>query len=381
MSRSAVDSVRLAGVASAVPDRTVAADEDAAAFGGVEMAKIAMTTGIRSRRVAPEGVCASDLCLAAAERLLGDLEWERGSVDTLIFVSQTPDYFLPSTSCSLHSRLGLADECAAFDVNLGCSGYTYGVWLASHLVTSGASRRVLLLAGDTGSRNVNSLDRSARPLFGDAGSATAFERNPSAERIHFRLGTDGSGQNHLIIPAGGFRMRPSPHTALAQTDAEGNVRSLDQLYMNGAEIFLFTLAQVPGLVRGTLADAGWTLDDVDAFVFHQANRFMLTHLAKSMKIPLEKLTLALEEFGNTSSASIPLAIVARLAERFASTPAKVLLAGYGVGFSWAAAAMTVDRPVVSELVVVDTARLLERLAASESHLPEYLRTLTNEPVG
>ncbi|HUY87475.1 MAG TPA: ketoacyl-ACP synthase III [Pirellulales bacterium] len=381
MSRSYVDAVRLAGVASAVPDRVATADEDATVFGGVEMAKIAKSTGIRSRRIAPDGICTSDLCLAAAERLLGDLAWDRDSIDTLIFVSQTPDYFLPSTSCSLHGRLGLSNQCAAFDVNLGCSGYAYGVWLASHLVASGASRRALLLAGDTGARNVNPLDRSARPLFGDAGAATAFERQPSAERMFFRLGTDGSGQNHLIVPAGGYRMRPSRQTAQSHPDADGNVRSLDQLYMNGAEIFLFTLAEVPGLVRGTLEDAAWAMDDVDAFVFHQANRFMLTHLAKSMKVPLEKLTLALEEFGNTSSASIPLAITARLAERFASGPAKVLLAGYGVGFSWAAAAITFDRPVVSEIVVVDTARLLERLASSESHLPECLRTPANEPVG
>jgi 3-oxoacyl-[acyl-carrier-protein] synthase-3 len=381
MSHSLVDGVRFSGIASAVPDRVVTVDDDAKVFGAADMEKIAASTGIRSRHVAPAEICASDLCFAAAERLLGDLGWERASVDTLIFLSQTPDYFSPSTSCSLHSRLGLSKHCASFDVNLGCSGYTYGIWLASHLIASGASNRLLLLVGDTISKFVNPMDRSARPIFADAGSATALERSPGAGRMFFTLGTDGRGQNHLIVPAGGFRLRPCRQAAQPCIDTEGNARSLQDLYMNGAEVFLFTLSEVPGMIRRSLDDAGWAIEDVDAFVFHQANRFLLTHLAKTIKIPMEKVVLGLEDYGNTSSASIPLAITTRLRDQIKRGPMRLLLAGYGVGLSWASAALTVDQPVVSELLMLDSERFINQLASPESHLPECLRPSLHEHAG
>jgi 3-oxoacyl-[acyl-carrier-protein] synthase III len=382
MGSSFVDGVRLAGIASAVPDQVVTAQDDAAAFGEKEMQRIARSTGIRERRVVPEGVCTSDLCLAATERLLAELGWARDTVDALLFVTQTPDYILPATSCSLHGRLRLSQQCAAFDVNLGCSGYTYGVWMGAHLVASGAARRLLLLVGETASRPVHPQDRSARPLFGDAGTASALTADPSAGRMHFRFGTDGAGQNHLIIPGGGFRLPHSPATAQAEEDEHGNTRSLAQVYMNGSEIFLFALAQVPPLIEGTLADAGWSADVVDAFVFHQANEFMLEHLRKSMGLAREKVPLALEEFGNTSSASIPLTITARLADRLRQAPARLVFAGFGVGFSWASVAVQTDGLVAPELVTVQTTEVLQRLAQEpQSHLPESIRRCLHATVG
>jgi len=373
MSHSYVHGVRFAGVASAVPSTVVENGADATRFGEIDIQRIIKSTGIERRAVAPEGICTSDMCLAAANRLLSDLAWDRQSVDTLIVVTQTPDYILPATSCSLQHRLGLNSGCATLDVNLGCSGYTHGLWLAAHLVASGGAKRVLLLAGETATRRVHPDDRSARPLFGDAGTATALEFAQGAPPVYFRLGTDGRGQNHLIVPAGSFRRPHSTETGFATADTNGNIRSLNHLFMDGAEVFAFTIAEVPGLIATTLDDAGWTLDTVDSFVLHQANKFMLLHLAKSVGIPLDKLPLSLDQFGNTSSASIPLTITERLRETLQRGPANLLLAGFGVGFSWSSVALTVNNACISDLVVMDVSAALSELSGPQSHLPSQLR--------
>jgi len=376
MRKSSVTGVRLAGLASAVPIEKSPAQEEAEVFGLAETQKIAASTGINGRRLAVQGVCASDLCLEASVTLLESLGWERSSVDALVFVTQSPDYLLPATACSLHGRLGLDPACAAFDVNLGCSGHTYGIWMISHLIASGAVRRALLLTGDT-ARMVGREDRSARLLFGDAGTATAFEASPGAPPIHFRVGTDGSGQNELIIPAGGFRLPRAEGTGRPTAEPDGNIRSLDDLYMNGTEIFLFTIARVPSMIRETLKDAAWSIDDVDSFVLHQANQFILKHLAKTMKLPAEKVPFSLGDFGNTSSASIPLTMSVTLGDALRERPQKLVLAGFGVGLSWSSVAIETDRIVAPPLVEVPTTALRDRLFALEedaaSHLPLNLR--------
>jgi 3-oxoacyl-[acyl-carrier-protein] synthase-3 len=320
---------------------------------GAKAEKISQSTGVRQRRVAPNGTCTSDLCLAAAERLLDQLGWSRDSVELLVFVSQTPDYVLPATSCSLHSRLGLSKSCAAFDINLGCSGYVYGLWVTSQLVASLGGSRALLLVGDTITSLVSPQDQSVATLFGDAGSATAIEGCSNGAEMHFRLGTDGAGQGHLMVPAGGFRCPRSENTAVRRIREDGNVRSDEDLFMNGAEIFAFTLKIVPPLFSGVLEQAAWTAAEVDAYVMHQANRFMLQHLAKRMRLPTEKVIIAMENFGNTSSASIPLTLTVSLAERLRSSEMKLVLAGFGVGFSWAAAAIRCGNLCVPDLVQVD----------------------------
>src|SRR5579863_782338 len=379
MKASFVDGVRLVGVASAVPDRIVTSDEEAEVFGVPEMRKVVQSTGIHRRRVAPQGICTSDLCLAAVAPLLESAGWEKDTIDTLIFVSQTPDYVLPATACSLHGRLGLSQGCAAFDVNLGCSGYTYGSWLASHLIASRAAKRILLLAGEIASRTVNPRDRSARPLFGDAGTATLLEAQPSASKLFFRFGTDGSGQNNLIVPSGSFRSPATAETSSSHVCSDGNTRALTNLYMNGAEIFSFTISHVPDLLRDTVADTGWQMSDVDAFVLHQANEFMLKHIARSAQIPLDKVPLCLGDFGNTSSASIPLALTVCLREKLATSPMKLVLAGFGVGYSWSSVAVETQKLTMPALVEVNCDKVLDDLhsveATSLSHLPEDLRSL------
>lgn len=383
MKHTHVRGIRVRGIAAAVPDRIVTSADEAEVFGVDEMQKISSATGIAERRQSPDGICTSDLCIAAANKLLESTGIAKESIDALVFVTQTPDYVLPATGCTLHGRLGLPVECAAFDVNLGCSGYTYGLWMAAHLIAGRGANRVLLLAGETNSRVIYPLDRSARPLFGDAGTATVLDTDPEAGAIRFVFGTDGRGQNELYIPAGGFRMRHSDAACEVQVGEDGNPRRLIDLHMNGSAVFVFTLDRVVPLIREAIRDADWSVDTIDAAVFHQANEFMLKHIAKAVKLPWEKVPRSLQQFGNTSSASIPLTMVTELARGGRIPACKLLLAGFGVGLSWCSA--TIDTAEISAppLVEVDTQALLRELydtsEQSRSHLSAALRASRGTP--
>jgi len=258
-------------------------------------------------------------------------------------VTQSPDYFCPATACVAHAKLGLSTSCFAYDVNIGCSGYVYGIWMAVQAIASGSADRVILLAGDTSSRTLSPEDKSVAMLFGDAGTATAFERCPEASPISFTLCTDGTGYQNLIVPAGAFRMRPSPEAYLRVKGDDGNVRSPMDLYMDGLAIFNFTLQRVAPLVCDTLKLHGWTIDEVSSFVFHQANGFILKALAKKMRLPQDKVPINIGSYGNTSLSSIPLVLADLLSEEICSDrPQNLLLAGFGVGYSWAAAALSIS---------------------------------------
>lgn len=315
---------RIAGVVSCVPKRVV----DNAPFierFGEKARDIEKMTGVRERRWTDPDTTTADLCQRAAETLLDRLGWERDTVDALFFVTQTPDYRLPATACALQGRLGLGKHVIAFDVNLGCSGYPYGLWLAMTTVAGGAARRVLLLVGDTITKTVDSEDRSTAMLFGDAGTATAIEVD-EAGHARFILGTDGLGERQLMIAEGAYRAAPIPVEDVAGPKA-------DALYMDGGAIFNFTLATVPSLVASTLEEGGG-IDQFDAFLFHQANAFMLRHLAKKAKLPAERVPMNIDRFGNTSSATIPLLMTTELADRLRDTPTRLGMFGFGVGFSW-----------------------------------------------
>lgn len=347
MSNAVLAGARIAAVAAAVPRRVSTEADLGSVWEGGEVRRIVAGLGVRNRRIAKQ-LCTSDLCLAAAESLFASSGLDRQQVDGLIFVSQTPDYILPASSCVLHGKLGLSRDCASFDVSLGCSGYVYGLWLAASLVCSGALRRVLILAGDTISRCVSKTDRATMPLFGDAGTATIVESAHGAAMC-FVLGSDGSGAGNLIIPESGFRRCRQDGVS-----DSGGVAS-PVLQMNGAEIFAFTLREVPGLVSDCLELAGWSLADCERFVFHQANEFMLRHLAGKIGVPNEKLVVGLGDFGNTSSASIPLALVTEEATSLRERERRYLLAGFGVGYSWGAAAAQIGEIFVSDLVEVSEA--------------------------
>lgn len=355
MPLAAVPNVRLRGLACAVPGATRRLSESAEQFGLPELEKIALNTGVTCRRAVEDHTCASDLCVAAATSLLRELRWEAQSFDALIFVTQTPDFVLPATSCAIHARLGLPASCAAFDVNLGCSGYVYGLWLAANLIAAGAAGRILLLAGDTISRLCSPSDRSVACLFGDAGSATALERDSAAPLMHFETGSDGTGYRNLMVPAGGFRKPRTAATAQRIATDNGNIRSEEDLYMDGGEVFAFTLRTVPPLFERIMGAAGWTRESLDAVVMHQANQFMLRYLIKRLRLPPEKVPIAIEGYGNTSSASIPLAMSVALSGKLRSSAVQLVLLGFGVGFSWAACAATCDSLVIPELAEFETA--------------------------
>jgi 3-oxoacyl-[acyl-carrier-protein] synthase-3 len=323
----------IAGIVSCLPPKVLDNSHFEAQFGS-GVAEVTKMTGVERRYYVEENVTTSDLCEAAAERLLEQLGWERDSVDGLIFVTQSPDYRLPATACSVHGRMKLRSGAIAFDVNLGCSGYPYGLWLAMMAVQTGAMRRVLLAVGDTSGKTIDPSDRSTALLFGDAGTVTAIEKTDDPDAtVDFILGSDGGGAENLIVPNGGFRTRT------AEGKFEG--RDLDKLYMDGGEIFTFTLKSVPPLINETVEAAGLTKDDYDAFLLHQANTFMINHLAKKAKLPKEKVPINMDRYGNTSSATIPLLMTTDLAEQLKASSQRLALFGFGVGYSWASASLNV----------------------------------------
>lgn len=285
--------------------------------------------GVKQRRIVDESTCSSDLCLKSARVLLEELNWPPETVDALIFVTQTPDYFLPSTSCLIHRDLHLSESCATFDVGLGCSGYPYGLWLAAMMIQTGSASRVLVLHGETPSLFTHAEDRATALLFGDSGSATAVEPGDD-DRWGFSLHTDGQGYADLIIPGRGFR-QPSP------TDERDNY-----LHMNGTNLFNFTIKKVPALIDDTLKLMETTVDEVDSFIFHQSNQFMMKHIAGKYGLPADKTPIIIGQFGNTGGPSVPLTMTQYYREHPAAVPQKSMLLGYGVGLSWGSALLTVD---------------------------------------
>src|ERR1700690_523617 len=351
MASTGIAGSRIAGIAASVPATVVGLEESRRLVGDLEARRVSQSTGIIERRVALPGTTAADLCQDAAERLVTSLAWRKDTIDALIFVTETPDYIVPATACCLQARLGLGKACAAFDVNLGCSGYVYGLWLAMALAAPGRLQRILVLTGDKLSSCISPEDRSVAMLFGDAGTATAIEADASGQAVSFELGTDGTGYGHLIIPAGAARFRGDSETSFVHEKENGNYRSDEQLFMDGAEIFAFALREVPQLIQTTLSAHGWGPDVPDAYVLHQANEFLLRHIAKKCGIPADKLPLSLHEYGYTSCASIPLTICQRLGEAIRERSLKLVLAGFGAGLSWAAAALTCGPAVILEPVV------------------------------
>lgn len=327
-----------------LPEGVLTNRELSEAFPGWTAEKILSKTGISERRVAAEHECASDLAVAAARKLFESGACRPEDVDYLIFCSQTPDYLLPSTACLLQDRLGLPESIGALDVNLGCSGFVYGLGLAAGLIATGQARNVLFLTADTYSKLIHPGDRSIRTLFGDAAAATLVgpasedARRPIPPGIGpFVVGTDGKGAGNLIVPTGGLRQpRTGGEPPPPEPDENGNLRTADNLYMNGAEIFNFTLRIVPRLVTSLLAKAGLDARDIDLFVFHQANLYMLQHLRKKMEIPPEKFSVAMGHCGNTVSSSIPIALKEEWTAGRLKPGDRVVLVGFGVGYSWGA---------------------------------------------
>jgi 3-oxoacyl-[acyl-carrier-protein] synthase-3 len=317
--------VFLQGICSHLPERRLTNEDICARNPNWRPEKILQVTGIRERRIAGPEETAGDLAAAAAERLLTVHGVDRSTIDALLLCTQSPDHFpvIPATACLLQERLGLPTSCGAFDYNLGCSGFTYGLWLARALILSGSARKVLLVTSETVARNCAPDDMTTVVNFGDAAAACLLSDDPSGAWASVGVsvvGTDGRGAENLIVRAGGSRRPREPSI----------------LTMNGPEVFSFTLHTVHALIDQLLTRAEVSRSAIDWYLFHQANRFLLESLAKKMSIPFARMPLDIDDIGNTSSASIPILIERSRAKALFQPGQTAVLAGFGVGYSWAA---------------------------------------------
>ncbi|MEI6021032.1 MAG: ketoacyl-ACP synthase III, partial [Bacteroidota bacterium] len=288
--------------------------------------------GIEERRVANTNTCASDLCVAAAEKLMTALNWEKSSIDVVFFVTQTPDYILPGTSTNILSRLGLSKSCLAFDLNQGCAGYVYGLSLISALMCSSGLKKGLLLVGDTITQYVSPSDMRLLPIFSDAGTATAIEFDPSAEPMFFHTSSYGADYEAIIVKNGGARQIKENQAKQNETDQQ-ILQSEMQLSMKGMEVFAFSIGQVAPHVHELIKLSGEDKAAIDYFVFHQANKIILQSITEKLQIDPLKVPSSLKYFGNTSGATIPLTLVTELKKQEMLPDAKMLLCGFGVGLS------------------------------------------------
>lgn len=345
-----IEGIRIAGIASCVPKNIVNNRTEFQGFYDSEsLNKAIATTGIEERRIADDKTCTSDLCYKAAEELINNMGISKTEINAVVFVSQTPDYKFPATACLLQDRLSLSKDTLAFDINLGCSGYVYGLFVVSSLLQNHDINKIFLLAGDTLSKTISPKDRTTNLLFGDAGSATIIEKAERADPSYFSLFTDGNGMRAIIQEAGGSRIPSSYDTLKILEFGDGSFRSLENTTLDGGEVFNFTVREVPRDIRGLLAFSGSKMEEISFFVFHQANKFMLDYLAKKIKISEDKFPISLRKFGNTSSASIPLTIVTEL-ENKTNKSGKFLLSGFGVGLSWGSAITNLDSCYFNPLI-------------------------------
>ena len=316
-----------------------------------EAIKFIQTTGIASRHtVGGEKICTSDLCLKAAEKLIVDLKWDKTEIDCLVFVTQTPDYILPATSCIIQSKLGLSNECFAIDISLGCSGWIYGLATMGGLLSSGNFKKGLLLVGDTVSVTKSNLDKSTYPLFGDAGTATAIEFKDGAEGIKVHTATDGAGHEAIIIRDGGFRNFFNEDSLIIEKKSDGAVRNNLQSYLNGQDVFIFGISKAPKSILGLMEKFQISKESINYLLLHQANFMMNDKIRKKVGVDEKNVPYSLNEFGNTSSASIPLTIVARLNEEMNNSKKSIMACGFGVGLSWGSAYFETDHICCPELI-------------------------------
>jgi 3-oxoacyl-[acyl-carrier-protein] synthase-3 len=321
-----------------LPEKILTTADLAAEFPEWSVNKIDEKTGIRDRHIAAADECSSDMAVAAARKLFDSGACRPDEVDFVLLCTQSPDYFLPTTACVIQDRLGIPTTAGALDFNLGCSGYIYGLGLAQGLISSGQASKVLLLTAETYSKFLHTRDRSVRTIFGDAAAATLLVASEDAAPSlgPFVYGTDGSGGPNLMVPTGGMRAPRTEESGIAIEDPAGNVRSQDNLFMDGAEIFNFTIATVPKSVDALLKKAGLGFDAIDFFVFHQANKYMLEHLRKRLKIAPEKFLVSMAHCGNTVSSTIPIALKHAALDGGIPDGSRVMLVGFGVGYSWGA---------------------------------------------
>lgn len=307
-----------------------------------DIEKISSKTGINSRHISANDEFSSDMAVKAAEKLFAEHNIDKSTIDFLLFCTQSPDYFLPTTACIIQEKLGLNTTIGALDFNLGCSGFVYGLSLAKGLIAGGMAKNVLLITSETYSKFIHPKDKSNKTIFGDAAAATLISSEEGFCSIgNFIFGTDGKGAENLIVKQGGMRF-PVSNNNEDISDEFGNVRNDKNLFMNGTEIFNFTGEFVPKLTEAILEKSNLTKDDIDLFIFHQANKYMLNHLRKKIKIPEEKFFISMQHCGNTVSSTIPIALYEAQKENRLANCHNLIIAGFGVGYSWAACNLIIE---------------------------------------
>lgn len=344
MATSTLSNVRFAGMATCVPKRILSNLTDCKPQIRAERERLVRNIGIETRRMAQEWQCFSDLAFDATEKLLASLQWEKSEIDALIVVTQSPDYPIPATAIILQDRLGLPHSTIAFDVNLGCSAYPFGLHLLGSMIAAGSVKKGLLLVGD---RSASLND----PIFSDAGTATALEFDENAPPMYFDLNSDGSGYKAIILPVGGHREPVGvQHLVPFRENENDHWRRAVDLQLDGPAVLSFSTQRVPPAVEKLLDHAKANKEDVDYFVFHQANRMINETIRKKLGLPEEKVPSTLREFGNTSGASLPVTMTARINKALESGRKRVLLSGFGIGLSWGTALIEIENAIFPDLI-------------------------------
>ena len=328
---------KITGILTILPETEIKFEDeiDNYAFSKGQSMKLKLIMGYDKRRVIKEGTTISDLCVFGMNYLFDHNLLNKDDIDAIVLVSQSQDYIIPSTSHVIHGQLGLKKDMVCLDTSHACSGYPIGLQQAFMLLEQDEIKKVVLLNADIYSQKVSKKDRGSRPLTGDAASITIVEKDASNKTIYGSVNTDGTGFDALIIPAGGFKMPSNAKTAELKTDSKGNTRALDHLVMKGDDVFNFVQKEVPPMIENLLKQAGCTKSDVDYFMFHQPNKFMLKKLADKMRVPYEKMpNNVVENFGNANSVSTPTAITFNLGEKLKTDSLLICLAGFGAGLSW-----------------------------------------------
>ena len=347
-----ITNVALRGVTGTVPNHPVKSaeldvftQEDAELFDN--------TVGILNRYLAPDDVCASDLCCDAAERLVAALGWEKESIDVLVFASVTGDYKTPPTSGILQERLGLPTSTFVIDLPMGCCGTLYAITVAGNLLTAGTAKRALLMIGDTASRMGSPKDKSRVPLFGDAGTAMALEHDTTAEKIIVEMNTLGSGYKALMTPHGGYRHPIIPEESFEYEDfGNGIIRAPKDALINGMDVFSFAITKPPISIKKMMEKYELTTDNVDYFLIHQANKLIVDRIVKKLKLPLEKTPYDLQEFGNLGGASIPMLMTYNLADELQTRPLTLVCSAFGLGLTWGTMVMKTEPMKILPIMLI-----------------------------
>jgi 3-oxoacyl-[acyl-carrier-protein] synthase-3 len=346
------ENVGISAMAGAVPKTVINNYEYTEYFPTDQVKEVVDKIGIYERRFADANTCSSDLCFAAAERLINDNQINRDEIDLLVFISQTPDYRMPATSVILQHRLGLSNKTIAFDINLGCSAFIYGLSTVYGFMQNKNIRKALILDGETRSKVYSPKDRRSAFIFGDGGVAALIERDEKFGKSYFSLNSDGSRADLIMIKGGGYRNPSSIETLKEKVvDEYGNIHSDEQGYMKGGDVFNFVIREIPKDLKFLIEYAGMNKDDFDYYVLHQANNFINSYIAKKLKLDTTKIPSTIHKYGNTSSVSVPLTIISELKGQL-DVSKKLILSAFGVGMTWATGIVNLDNCSISDIVEI-----------------------------